>query len=280
MLQDDRAVRSREKILNWISTFEHERKHHGIRMPRVKGTGEWLLNSNELQRWRDDLHAPNVLWCHGIQGSGKSVLTCVPFEHKCFRGGLTKYRSLVIDRLRDDFAGQNVAIAFVYFDYRDQDYQSPEYMFASLLKQVALMKPAIPKFIVGIYGKLRDQRKQPQLQDLEKTLLLTCQEFDLVFIAIDALDECDESRYRRTFIQTLTGLQQEPKIRLLITSRFYPQDIRGAFGWAPQITVEANDSDLMRYLSYELENGRAADIIDESFKLEIIDRIASGAQKM
>ena len=75
-LKDDRASEERERILNWISTFKHEQKHYAIRMPRIAGTGEWLIQENEFQRWRDEPKpVNNVLWCHGIQGSGKSVLT-------------------------------------------------------------------------------------------------------------------------------------------------------------------------------------------------------------
>lgn len=77
-LRDDRAVREREQVLEWLSTFKHEQKHHDIRIPRVEGTGEWLLQKVVFQQWRDDPKSrDNTLWCHGIQGSGKSVLAYV-----------------------------------------------------------------------------------------------------------------------------------------------------------------------------------------------------------
>ncbi|KAL9123429.1 MAG: hypothetical protein Q9187_000030 [Circinaria calcarea] len=262
-LRNHREVQERENILNWISTFEYEQKHHAIRMPRVEGTGEWLLDRNEFRQWRDDKDSPKVLWCHGIQGSGKSVLT-----------------SLVIDRLRDDFTNPNTAIAFLYFDYRNQDHQSPDNMLASLLKQVVATGSAIPKAVSEIHEKLGDQQKRPQLQDLEKMLSITCQDFDRVFFVVDALDECDEGRYRRTFMQVLTSLQTAPNISLFVTSRPYLQDIKRTFDSAPQIRIEASESDLRRYLSREIEIGGLTDIIDESFKIEIIERITSGAQKM
>ena len=74
-LGDNRAVMEREKVLNWLSTVKHEQKHNDIRMPRMSGTGEWLLKEAKFRSWRDDSKSrDNVLWCHGIQGSGKSVL--------------------------------------------------------------------------------------------------------------------------------------------------------------------------------------------------------------
>lgn len=77
MLRSDRKAQEREKILDWISTFGNESKHNAIRMPRVAETGEWLTDTEEFMTWRNGMKSPSVLWCHGIQGSGKSVMTFV-----------------------------------------------------------------------------------------------------------------------------------------------------------------------------------------------------------
>lgn len=75
LFQDDRRAKRRDTILNWISNLEHDQKHETVRSPRVEGTGGWLLERTEYVQWRDDVPSSNVLWCHGIQGSGKTVLT-------------------------------------------------------------------------------------------------------------------------------------------------------------------------------------------------------------
>lgn len=67
-----RVAEEREKILHWVSAAEPEQKHHDVRIQRMDGTGEWLLQDKKFQRWRDEPGSSNnVLWCHGIQGSGK-----------------------------------------------------------------------------------------------------------------------------------------------------------------------------------------------------------------
>lgn len=76
-LQDDRSERIRERVLSWISKIDHNQKHNSVRQPRVTGTGGWLLEQSEFLKWQDGSSVSNVLWCHGIQGSGKSVLTYV-----------------------------------------------------------------------------------------------------------------------------------------------------------------------------------------------------------
>ena len=64
--------KERENMLNWMSNAKSSQKHHDVRLPRVEGTGEWLLEEPAFKSWRDG--DENVLWCYGIQGSGKSIL--------------------------------------------------------------------------------------------------------------------------------------------------------------------------------------------------------------
>lgn len=74
-IADLTAASEREKILDWISKDKPEQKHHDIRLPRLTGTGQWLLEDPSFKRWRDrPMGEKNTLWCHGIPGSGKSVL--------------------------------------------------------------------------------------------------------------------------------------------------------------------------------------------------------------
>ena len=75
ILKHDRLSQERSEVLDWISKLNHEQKHHHVRLPRVEGSGEWLLEMEDFERWRDKSNTHSrVLWCHGIPGSGKSVL--------------------------------------------------------------------------------------------------------------------------------------------------------------------------------------------------------------
>jgi hypothetical protein len=82
LLQDDYNAKTRNDILSWISKLDYDRKHQTIRSPRVQDTGSWLLERVEYVRWRDGDCSSNILWCHGIQGSGNRgfpwyVITCL-----------------------------------------------------------------------------------------------------------------------------------------------------------------------------------------------------------
>ena len=171
-------------------------------------------------------------------------------------------------------------MAFVYFDYRDQGSLSSESIVASLLRQIASQNPALPTSLVELYTKFKDQNRKPQIQDLELTLSDVCQDFNQIFIAIDALDECEESMRWKSFLPFLKTLQKTPKIRLFITSRPHPEDIRNALGAAPQVTVEASDADLKKYLRRRIDESANAEIIDEDFKQILIETVAKNSQKM
>jgi len=76
MLEKSQEIESRRRTLDWISTMNQDHKHLGILEARAENTGSWLLQRAEYVRWRDDLEAENnILWCSGIQGSGKTNIT-------------------------------------------------------------------------------------------------------------------------------------------------------------------------------------------------------------
>ena len=163
--------------------------------------------------------------------------------------------------MRDDHGGKTNAIAFVYFDYRDRGSLSLENIVASLLRQVASQGSVLPVSLVTHYTKFIEQNRKPGIQDLELTLLHVSQDFNQIFIAIDALDECDEEMRRKLFLPFLAALQKAPRIRLFITSRPHPEDIGKALGAAPQVTVEASDADLRKYLQKKIEESGSAEIL-------------------
>lgn len=172
-----------------------------------------------------------------------------------------------------------MAITFFYFDYNDQDYQSPANVVASILKQLASQMSTLPLPITELHERFEKQRDHLQLQDLETTLLLTFREFRQIFIIIDALDECDAKKHRKSFLKVLKDLENT-SARVFITSRPHPDDIKQALCASPRITVEAGDSDIRKYLAHKIGEDGDTDLIDEPLKEEIITNIANRAQGM
>ena len=153
-------------------------------------------------------------------------------------------------------------------------------MTANLLQQTAATRSDLPEPVLSLRTKFKSKDTKPQLQDLEKAFLLVCQKYKRVFVTIDALDECDERMHRQTFIRVLYTLREQINVRLFITSRPHPHDIKKAFSSVPQITIEASESDLRKYSSKAIETSDAVEPIDESFKIDIVEKVAGRANEM
>ncbi|KAL8925421.1 MAG: hypothetical protein Q9208_003513 [Pyrenodesmia sp. 3 TL-2023] len=262
---ESQTANGRQQILEWISKAKHEEKHEekhqNIRLPRLEGTGEWLLQDTTFQNWQIQASkTPSILWCHGIPGSGKSVLA-----------------SLVVDHLRD-MASRNFAIvAHVYFDYRDREHQSVEQIVASILHQVASALPELPTAVTTLYKTFRWQHKTAKLQDLVQALISAARDQPMTFLVIDALDECD-TKLRRQFLSVLDSLKDSTSI--FVTSRSHIQDIKQAFWSTPRIEIKAHRSDLRRCISYEIEASDWRDDLDERYRNEIADKVINNTEDM
>ena len=192
---------------------------------------------------------------------------------------LTNRSSLVVDRLSNSIAGEKVAVAYYYFDFRDQECQSADGMLSSLLKQLSVPTSVLPHPVLELYQNSTRQQRQPRHEDLEEVLLLTCRTFDRVFVVIDALDECCEDE-RKAVLRSLDMLHKGSCCSIFVTSRPHPEDIKKAFELFPKIDIEATASNLKKYVQREIESKENLDEIDELFKDEIVEKISHGAGHM
>ena len=192
---------------------------------------------------------------------------------------ITKPRSLVIDRLVAFFSSQNVAVAYHYFDFRDQQCQSAEAMLSSLLRQLESAKTELSNHVLELYRKFTRQSRQPKQEDLEEVMVPTCEAFDRLFLVIDALDECSPE-WRRPVLEALKRLHEVQSISIFVTSRPYPGDVMKAFESFPKIAIEARDLDIRKYVRTEIDNNHNLDDTDGGFKDEIVLKMSQKARNM
>ena len=185
-----------------------------------------------------------------------------------------------MEKLKSDLVGQDeTALSYFYFDQQARGSINPVTVIGCLASQILSRLSDIPEAIIRIFKKANASNR-PDQATLEKVFLLACAEFSTIYVVLDALDECEEKDHRRIvlhFLQTLIG---RADVRLLVTSRHYPIDIQRVFSEVPQLKIEANVEDLRRFLSWTIDNDPMADIIDEEFKLRIIETIVGNAQHM
>ena len=70
------AVADDGKITNWLSPLDPWRRHQDVRIERLDGVGNWLLETNEFQEWRRGEGGADkaILLFYGNPGVGKTFL--------------------------------------------------------------------------------------------------------------------------------------------------------------------------------------------------------------
>ena len=194
--QEVKRVRSeqedyqRQTILGWITPIDYAPQQSDFITRRQAGTGQWLLNSAEYQTWvKTD---KQTLFCPGIPGAGKTILT-----------------SIVVEELTTHFQNdKSVGIAYLYCNFRRQHEQKVGDLVASLLKQLIQGRSSLPDTIKSLYGSHKDKGTRLLFDEISKALQSVVALYSRVFIIIDALDECQVSHNcQKTFLSELFNLQ-------------------------------------------------------------------------
>jgi predicted ATPase len=226
--QDDQERRS---ILDWLTPIDYALQQSDFINRRQEGTGQWLLSSNEFQKWLKT--SKQTLFCPGIPGAGKTIIT-----------------SIVIDELCAKFQNDaSVGIAYIYCNFRRQQEQKPPDLLASLLKQLIQEQSFMPENVNSLYEHHKDKRTRSSFDEISKALDSVVADYSRTFIIIDALDEYQISDGgREWFLAKIFDLQARTGANLFATSRFIPKIVKEFKGRSTRLEIRASDNDLQRYL--------------------------------
>ena len=126
--------------------------------------------------------------------------------------------------------GQTSAVVYHYFDFANKGHSSVESLLRSLVTQLALQAPQVPAAIEKLSHKFSNTRygqrmamqvesiAQPSFNECSELLQDMVEDFDHVFIILDALDECTEIHKLLSLVKTWI-VRRTNKIHLLMTSR-------------------------------------------------------------
>jgi len=190
---------------------------------------------------------------------------------------------LVIDTLCRQAAEGNTAVACFYFDFADQEEQSPAATLGSVLKQIVSRLDEVPERIVKAFQG-REKVIGGQRLSLEEIVqflqdITTAQP---TFICLDALDECPPG-YRVTLLRLLSQiLQKSPGVRIFLTGRPH---IRGEIdkhlaGRAATRLITPTKDDIIIFLRAKLKEDTIPDAMNESLEEEIIQNIPEAVSEM
>jgi Cdc6-like AAA superfamily ATPase len=216
------------------------------------------LKSNEFQEWVNQ--SKPTLFCPGIPGAGKTIITSIVVEDLCIR-------------FQND---ASVGIAYVYCNFRRHEEQKPEDLLASLLKQLIQGQPSMPENVKSLYERHK-KRTRPSFNELSEALHSIIAGYSKVFIIIDALDECQVSDgSRKRLLSEILGVQAKTGASVFATSRFIPE-IEKELEGSVSLEVRASDEDVRRYLDghmFELPSFVAHNrSLQDEIKSEIVNAV-------
>ncbi|KAH7176990.1 hypothetical protein EDB81DRAFT_940795 [Dactylonectria macrodidyma] len=219
-----------QSVMSWLTPVNYGPQYSDYLRRRQPGTGQWFLNSEGFQAWLKS--SKQTLFCPGIPGAGKTMLTTISIE---------KLYSLFGN-------DESVGIAYIYCNFQRQHEQKPHDMLASLLKQLSQCKPSLPATVKALYDQHNKRRTLLSFNEVLDTLQSVVSEFSRVFIIIDALDEChDRHGCLASFLPAIFSLQSMTETNIFATSRHVPE-IAAMFRGTMPLEILASDDDVREYL--------------------------------
>ena len=190
----------------------------------------------------------------------------------------------MIDNLREQTYGENIAVLSLYCDYQTQKDQSAVNIIGSLLSQVALRAGQIPPAIKRAFELSQRSHQTLRLSDMLKLFVKTVSSTERVYICSDAIDELLPQN-RLDLLRALRHIIQDaPNIRLFLTGRPH---IRGDLDKyltkrAYTIHIVADQGDIARYVSRRMEDDDDGDpdLMPDDLKDHILKTILEKASEM
>lgn len=239
---------ARADVLKWLQAPDPSRNLENLSEARLDGTGIWLINSEQFQKWE---RMPLALWLHGKPGSGKSVLS-----------------SLVVEHL-DDLCRSHEDWGYAYYYFSNilhRENQSVNGWLTATIKQLIRNESVgVPKNLTTLCKESR----QPTRKDLSKALSELIKSPTRTYLVLDALDECFERDALLTEIQKIIPTEENGlSVHIILTSRL-ENDINASLDKCTDklsLQTAPVDADIQYYTSQVLETDRKLKLWPDDLK--------------
>ena len=129
--------------------------------------------------------------------------------------------------------------------------QTASNFLGSSLRQLAMQSVQSLEDIKSCHKHHGRYGTRPSFNEIARLLRSQVEEFEEVFIVIDALDECPErDQTRKSFLTEIRGLL--PKVNLMVTSRNMPS-IEIMFKHDTRLEIRAHDQDVRNFVNSQME---------------------------
>ncbi|KAJ7029871.1 ankyrin repeat-containing domain protein [Mycena alexandri] len=221
----------RTEIMQWMTPLNFFQRQADILNTWQAGTGEWLLEDPLFREWESG--AGQVVWCRGMAGAGKTVLS-----------------SRVVDHLESQSWKSNTGVACIYLNHKETETQTPSHLLGALWRQLVVGKPISP-VVLELYDHSRERATRPSLDDVSTALNSALEQYSKTYLVVDALDEYPEDR-RNILLQCLsTAIRGPTSVKLMLTSRPH-LTLDTFFQKFETLEIRATEEDIGRYVDVQI----------------------------
>lgn len=227
-----------EKLWQWVSPIDHFKTQidkSRSRNPKTRA-GEWLLDTPEFKKFLGG--RSKSLFCPGIPGAGKTVLTSVVVDY-------------LLKQQRDAHRNghDKIGVAFIYLDFK-QKFELPS-LLGSIFRQLAADHPSTLDTIRKLHEEYNKESRPFPLSEARGSLQSIARGFSRLFIVVDALDE-GEQHVIDDLLTEIFNLQRTYGANIFATSRPIPH-IERKFEGAQHREIRAADEDVRSYVDSHMK---------------------------
>ncbi|KAH7134125.1 hypothetical protein EDB81DRAFT_803226 [Dactylonectria macrodidyma] len=252
----------REKVYEWLHATDPSPLHHQARKHYEFGTGDWMLRSEEWASWIEC--KTRCLWIHGVPGAGKTILA-----------------SHLIDAVQtfcsDEVSTQKHAFAYYYCYFgHNQNETAPflKWTLNQLCRQADSVRPYL--------HKLYKRGGEPSLAELLRSLEEISEEFDCIYLVVDAIDESMERADLLAVLRELVIDARFQNIRLTATSREYVdiEKVMDDISTPMSMRNPLLDEDILLYVNSRVQRHPRLSLWPLHLRSEVCDALSRKAKGM
>ncbi|KAI0259532.1 hypothetical protein BC834DRAFT_905504 [Gloeopeniophorella convolvens] len=198
-----KRTQSQQDMVAWLSPPDLTQAHKIARKTRREGTNNWFFENEVFGEWKA---TGPLLWISGITGTGRTVLS-----------------ASIVESLREQVDEGSALVAYFYFDFKDPQKQTIKGLLSSIIVQLCTHFAPHWGAISRLYSEYGNGQLQPSdevlIQSL-KDLIAQTEESTLVYILMDAPDECPATSATGAIYDLLKELVElgSANVRLCVTT--------------------------------------------------------------
>ncbi|KAF8465397.1 hypothetical protein BDZ91DRAFT_849422 [Kalaharituber pfeilii] len=202
-----KKFKERQRLLKQISDYNHTTTFLDLHNVSHPPTGEWLYEMDQYKEWVQAHHS-SLLWCHGIPGSGKSVLSTSVVKH------------LLDTCVEQSNSGSGKTfIGYFFCNFSDCRSLKFEEIIRSLIKQMLSVFPGSTESEEYLVKFFDQYNNIPSIHQWQELLIYTCSLHKRIYLILDGIDECHDDNQVQ-ILEFLNQILSIPRcIKIYLSSR-------------------------------------------------------------